>query len=184
MFDWLKSLLRKICRLLKKIWDAIRPYLAYIVLAIALLYPVLIPIVAEMTLPAYLSWVPGMLGALADIGWPMVAAVGTGLAAVIDSDAVAGVVDKVGEVAGHVAEVVGDTIGTVVTSTASSIFSSPMVLLALGAGAFFLLASSDDDDDTKKTTVAQPRQPASDRPVGSLSRRTVSQRQDPGYLEA
>lgn len=133
--------MKKLLKLLKKIWDKIRPFLAIIALVFAVFAPMLAPWLATLALPSYLAWVPALATGLAGLGWPLSAAIGLGVAAVIDSDTVKDVIDKVGDAAGQI----GGAIGGVIGSTVGGLLSSPAVWL-IGGGLLLFWAMSGNDE--------------------------------------
>lgn len=109
--------------------------------------PMLAPWLATLALPSYLSWVPTLAAGLAEMSWPLSAALGLGVAAVIDSDATGDVIDKVGGAIGDVGNAVGGAVG----DTLSGFLSQPSVLLIGGLVlAYFLLSGNRSSPDTSR----------------------------------
>lgn len=137
---------------MKKIWDKIRPYLAIIALVFAVFAPMLAPWLATLALPSYLAWAPTLAAGLAELGWPLSAALGLGVAAVVDSDATKDVIDKVGGAIGDVGSAVGGAVG----DTLSGFLSQPSVLIVGGLIlAYFLLSRDKDQSGTELRTDAK-----------------------------
>lgn len=139
--DWISDLF-------DGIWDFIRTYLPYVLLACALFVLCVAPIP--------LAWL-GIAGAI-EGAWG--AAFLAGAAFLIFPDETAGIlvrsVDQVGSVAEEVVSEVVDTADTAVTG----ILSSSSLWLIVGAAAlFFLIASSDDDKEKKPPQQRKPATP-------------------------
>ena len=96
--------------------------------------------------------------AIGGSGWALLA-IGVGLlaiAAIISPEGFSEAVSRVGAGAEQVAEVVGNTIGTVINSTTSKLLSNPLLIGGLIAGAWFL---------TKDNRSADRRLPDDDSPL-------------------
>lgn len=111
--------------------------------------PMLAPWLATLALPSYLAWAPTLAAGLAELGWPLSAALGLGVAAVVDSDATKDVIDKVGGAIGDVGNAVGGAVG----DTLSGFLSQPSVLIVGGLIlAYFLLSRDKDQSDAGART--------------------------------
>lgn len=131
------SFLKKIFKLLKKIWAKIRKVLGPLLLILAVLAPVLAPYLATLaaSLPSWLQWLPTAYSALGKAGWGVSAAVGLGVGYVTDPE---GTSDLVSKVADGAKDVIGGVVD-VGTSAIGSFFKSPIGIGILAFGAYFLL---------------------------------------------
>lgn len=131
------SFLKKIFKLLKKIWAKIRKVLGPLLLIIAILAPVLAPYFATMaaSLPSWLQWLPKAYSALGNAGWGVSAAVGLGVGYVTDPEGTSDLVDSIGD---GVEDVI-DEVVDVGTSVVGSFFKSPVGIGILAFGAYLLL---------------------------------------------
>lgn len=169
MCSAVKDMFKAIAKMLKAVWDAIRPYLAYIAIIVMIFAPYLIPMLSMYLSAATMATLTTAFGSLLTtetlVAFAIRAAVGLAIAYCLDSEAAQDVVDGTTRVLAEVAESAGALVGTVVGAAASGFFDSPVgtavVLGLLGFAAFKLFggsapesnevaviaAASDDDGD-------------------------------------
>lgn len=153
--SWLSDAISSIFDFIKGLWSKLGILLVIAIVLFVVCAPYLVGVLGAGTafaasLPAWLSWLPAIVTGFAAYG-PLVCAIaGLGLAYLVDSTTVADTIHGV-------ADVVGDTIGTVAGSataafTSSSGLSTVLWLAGAGVLAYFLL-SSDSKDETSTTTA-------------------------------
>lgn len=154
--SFLSNIFKSIFKLLAKLWDFIKKYLPYILIAIALCF-YLFPLMA-FTIPAFslgslslgtATVITGMTGVVLSLGAALLIAPGETADAVSSvaagvGDAASGVVDAAGEVATDVVDVVGEVATDALSTLFDVVTSSPIGLTLLGAAAYFLFFKSDD----------------------------------------
>lgn len=157
--DWISDLF-------DGLWDFIRTYLPYILLACALFVLCVAPI--------SLAWL-GIAGAI-EGAWGAAFLAGASFLLFPDetSAIVVRSVDQIGSVAEEVVSEVVDTADAGVTG----ILSSSSLWLLVGAAALFFLVTSKDDDDAKKTKPEQPA-PVQPRRDGRPAPATAAQSPTP-----
>lgn len=162
--SWFSSLFNWLSKLLKKVWKALGPILVIAAILFVAFAPLLMTVLGTGTLfaaslPAWLSWLPGLISAAGSMGWAVAIPAGLGLAYLIDPAATTSVlnnaVDGVTSVATNVAEGVGSVIGT----TIDSVFTGSNLLLfgGLALGAYLLLSSSNNSERESESHRPAPR---------------------------
>lgn len=94
------------------------------------------------------SPIAGFVAGLANLPWYVPVLAGLGVSALIAPEETKAVIDRIGDVAGHVGEVAGDVIG----KTTSSAFSSLGGVLIAGLLAWRLITRKDDDSSNERST--------------------------------
>lgn len=157
--SWLSDAISSIFDFIKGLWSKLGILLVIAIVLFVVCAPYLVGVLGTGTafaasLPAWLSWLPAIVTGFAAYG-PLVCAIaGLGLAYMVDPVAVADSIHGV-------ADVVGDTIGTVAGSataafTSSSGLSTVLWLAGAGVLAYFLLTSDSKDKATSTAATAPP----------------------------
>lgn len=166
MCSMLRSLLSKIAKILKKVWDFLRPLLAVVAIVFAIFYPVIIPWL-QTAFPAFWAAVGSFLPStgiwasttLEAILWR--GAVGLGIGFLFDSETagsvVSSVADAVGKVAESAATIGGAVVGGVVGGTVGAILDNPWALAALGVGIWYFFFRDGSKDEEKRQNAHQAR---------------------------
>jgi hypothetical protein len=138
--SFLSDLWSKIKRALSKLWKKLKPWLAVIILVVAICLPVLAPFMLAIQWPAYLGWMATLVSAAA--ASPIYFAVaGIALAVMVDDEAVSEEVNSTLEVIGDAAVAAANTVGSAAGSGLSG-FLSQAGPLVIGGLAFYLWRSS------------------------------------------
>jgi len=141
---------KAIVKVVKQIWDAIRPLIAICFIIIAVFYPFLIPFLqglAIFSVGGSMAWMAASLVTLGEIGWTMCAIWSVGVAYLVDSETASEVVSQVGEAAADVASVVVDVAGSVGGDVVRNLLENPYLLLGVGVAAYFLFFSGGSDEN-------------------------------------
>lgn len=152
--SFLTNIFKGIFKLLARLWNFIKKYLPYILIAVALCF-YFFPLMA-FTIPAFslagftatsATVISGMTGVVLSLGAALLIAPGE------TADAVATVADGVGEAASGVVDAAGEVATDVLSTMVDVVTSSPIGLAALGLAAYFLFFGSKDE---KKTILINP----------------------------
>lgn len=124
--------------MLKKLWKL---FLVIAIVLFVVYFPAIVSTIGEwLTSAGFLSSASTIAG-LANIPWWGAAAIGVGLAYLVDPGTVTEVVKSAGALASTVADTAASTVGSVATSVLSNLWP-----ILLGVGAFFLITSGPDEN--------------------------------------
>jgi hypothetical protein len=156
IFDFFKKIFEKVMSAIKKVIEALGPFLPLLIVAAFVFAPYLGPWLTEIGLTTIGSAVT-TLGAVfteAGLGVYGAAAVGLGVSALLFPENTSEAVDKIGDVIGDVVSNIGEAIGGGASSLLGSFFGDLGIVgvAAIGIAAWWLLSS--DNSDQELTVVA------------------------------
>lgn len=149
MCSGVKKVISAVVKAIKKVWDVIRKYIAYIAFFAILFFPYLLPFVTAYLPAGLVALVSGTVltaSTFTALAWRAV--IGLAVAFVFSSEGAAEIVDKVSDVVSKTVEGVTEVAGSAAEGLASGIMSSPFALVAIGIGLWWLLSRDDEEPST------------------------------------
>lgn len=139
-----KSVIAAVVKAVKKVWDVVRKYIAYIAFFVILFFPYVWPFISAYLPAAFVTGVNALtagtfltMSTLKALAWRAV--VGLGAAFLFSSEGARDIVDKATDVVGGTLQGVTEVIGEGASSVVAGILSNPWAFVAIGVGLYLLL---------------------------------------------
>lgn len=146
-----KSVIAAVVKAVKKAWNIVRKYIAYIAFFVTLFFPYVWPFISAYLPAGFVMGVNALtagtfltMSTLKALAWRAV--VGLAAAFLFSSDAAEEIVDKASDVVGGTLRGITEVAGGAVGGVAEGVLSNPWALVAIGVGLFFLLRRSSRED--------------------------------------